>query len=145
MDCDAYRDSSTGVPVPCGITDGLTGLCPPRPRTSSSIQQKCNKNAEIQSGAACPFSRVAVHEFSETQSVLVSVFDQTTRNARLLDMLRASLQAVTTQNNTAALHTKQKHGVVRFATRHISDTGRLAPDVSTCLASASCEPSVIRE
>ena len=56
-------------------------------------------------------------------------------------MSRASHPAVATQNNTTALHTEQKHGLVRLGARHISDRGRLALDARTRLASGSREPT----
>ena len=59
-------------------------------------------------------------------------------------MSRASHPAVATQNNTTALHTEQKHGLVRLGARHISDRGRLALDVRTRLDSANREPAVTR-
>ena len=60
-------------------------------------------------------------------------------------MLLACHLATVTQHNTAAFHTQQKHGVVRLRAHRISDTGRLAPDVSTRSAFASREPAVTRE
>ena len=50
-------------------------------RTEITNQFKLTQIAEIQAGAACPLSRVAEHEFSETQSVFLSALDETTRDA----------------------------------------------------------------